>query len=162
LQLVGKWDSPCTLLGHGSSGLKISQLPYCHPNNVQAITSAYAKCTSTGNAYGCASAEAAASAWAEATASAHASAVADATNVCECKNAEGFAGAWASGATGAFEAKIKVDVASKAAAAVCVKSEGPGQTATAEVATVAKCIEKKYAYVMADAQARALIKGECK
>jgi hypothetical protein len=64
-------------------------------------------------------------------------------NVCHCKNAEGFAGAWPSGTAGAFEAKIKADVSSKATAAVCVKSTGPGQTATAEVSVVAKCIEKK-------------------
>jgi hypothetical protein len=131
----------------------------CH---VQAITSAYSKCTATGNAYGCASAEAAASAWAEATASAHASAVADAVNVCNCKNAKGFASAWASGEAGEFVAKIKADVSAKATAAVCVKSNGPGQSATAEVAVVAKCIEKKYAYVMAEAQAKALVAGDCK
>jgi hypothetical protein len=128
---------------------------------VQAITSAYAKCTSTGNAYGCASAEAAAKAWASATASAHASAVADAVNYCHCKDAPAFAGAWASGTAGAFEAKIKADVAAKAIGAVCVKSTGPGQTATAEVSVVAKCIEKKYAYVMAEATAKALIAGKC-
>jgi hypothetical protein len=128
---------------------------------MQAITSGYAKCTATGNAYGCASAEAAASAWASATASAHAAAVADAVNICHCKNAEAFAGSWASGTAGAFEAKIKADVASSATAAVCVTSSGPGQTATAEVAVVAKCIEKKYAYVMAEAQAKALINGDC-
>jgi hypothetical protein len=128
--------------------------------HLQAITSAYAKCTATGNAYGCASAEAAASAWAEATASAHASAVADAVNVCHCKNAEGFAGAWASGEAGSFVAKIKADVSAKATAAVCVKSNGG--TATAEVAVIAKCIEKKYAYVMAEATAKAVIAGDCK
>jgi hypothetical protein len=131
----------------------------CH---LQAITTAYSKCTATGNAYGCASAEAAASAWAKATASAHASAVADAVNVCHCKNAKGFAGAWATGKAGAFEAKIKADVSAKATSAVCVKSNGPGQSATAEVAVVAKCIEKKYAYVMAEAQAKALVAGDCK
>jgi hypothetical protein len=132
------------------------------PCHVQAITSAYAKCTSTGNAYGCASAEAGARAWAEATASAHASAVADATNVCECKDGQAFAGNWASGSTGEIVAKIKADVSAKATAAVCVKSSGPGQSATAEVGVVAKCIEKKYAYVIAEAQAKALIAGKCK
>jgi hypothetical protein len=131
-------------------------------HHLQAITSAYSKCTSTGNAYGCASAEAAASAWAEATASAHASAVADAVNECHCKNAEGFASAWSSGSAGAFVAKIKADVSAKATSAVCVKSNGPGQSATAEVAVVAKCIEKKYAFVMAEAQAKALVSGDCK
>jgi hypothetical protein len=128
---------------------------------LQAITSANAKCTSTGNAYGCASAEAAAKAFAQATASAHASAVADATNACKCKNGKAFATAWLSGSAGAFEATITADVAAKATAAVCVKSNGPGQSATAEVGVVAKCIEKKYAYVMAYAQAKALIAGEC-
>jgi hypothetical protein len=129
---------------------------------MQAITSAYAKCTATGNAYGCASAEAAARAWATATASAHAAAVADATNYCKCTNADEFAGAWSSGTAGAFEAKIKADVAAKATGAVCVKSSGPNQIATAEVSVVAKCIEKKYAYVMAEATAKALIAGGCK
>jgi hypothetical protein len=129
---------------------------------LQAITSAFAKCAANGNAYGCASASAAASAWAKATASAHASAVADATNQCNCKDAKAFAGAWASGDAEAFEAKIVADVSAKATAAVCVKSSGPGQSATAEVGVVAKCIEKKYAYVMAEAQAKALLAGNCK
>jgi hypothetical protein len=128
---------------------------------VQAITSAAAKCTATGNAYGCASAGAAARAWAFATASAHASAVAEAVNYCHCKDADAFATAWASGSAGAFTAQIAVDVASEATGAVCVSSSGPGSFATAEVSVLAKCIEKKYAYVMAEATAKALVAGKC-
>jgi hypothetical protein len=128
-------------------------------NRVQAITSAYAKCVATGNAYGCAIAEATASAWAQACASAHASAVAQASNYCECKDATAYAFAMAQGAAD-FEARIKADVSASASAEVCVVANGG--TASAEISVIATCIEKKYAYVMALAQARALIAGKCK
>jgi hypothetical protein len=126
---------------------------------VQAITSAFAKCTATGNAWGCASAEAIARAWATASATAHATAVADASNICHCEDGEAFALAWASGSA-SFEALIKADVYASASASVCV--EASGGTATAEISVFAKCIEKKYAYVMAYAQAKALLAGKCK
>jgi hypothetical protein len=128
---------------------------------VQAITSANVKCTSTGNAVGCASAEAAASAWATASASAHVKAVATAINNCKCQDKEAFAAAVAGGQAEAFVKFIKAEVSSKAAGEVCVKSEGPGETATAEVNVVAKCIEKKYANIMLRALAKAFIAGKC-
>jgi hypothetical protein len=128
-------------------------------SRVQAFASVTAECEANGNAYGCAVGDASARAWAKATASAHAAAVAEASNVCQCQDGEAFAAAMAKGAA-EFQTKIAVDVLASASGSVCVDAEGG--TAAAKVSVLAKCIEKKYAYVWALAQAKALIDGNCK
>jgi hypothetical protein len=66
-------------------------------------------------------------------------------NKCNCKDGKVFASAWAAGVADEFEAKIEADVSSEATGAVCVNSNGPGQSATAKVEVLNKFVKKNYA-----------------
>ena len=95
----------------------------------RAITDAAGECTSTGKAFGCASAESQAAAWATATAEAHASAYAEAFNGCGvCDTAGTQVEAAAEVLASTFQTLV-ADVYSRAEILVCVEGD---QSSSAE------------------------------
>jgi hypothetical protein len=106
---------------------------------MQAIAAASVKCTTTGNAWACAYAEAKAEQWASANAFVHAEAVAAAETLCSECNVQT---AVATIASTDFFKKVYVDAVSHVAAGVCVDGDD-------DQAAYIKCTSKAIAYQFA-------------
>jgi hypothetical protein len=107
-----------------------------------AIATARTVCTSSGNAYGCASAYAHAQAWAKATVKAHASAWAEAVAKCKCDKTQTVA-AKADGEASEFK-KLVAKVEAVAKATVCVYGDDYESDEEAQT-----CVQDIYAHVFA-------------
>lgn len=122
----------------------------------RAIATAKTTCNSSGNAYGCASAYAFAQAWSKATAKATGRAWATAIAKCKCDGKTQVnaaqADVWAR-----EHKKLIAKVQAVAEAHVCTK-KGGGKVSAFDAQT---CIQDVYAWVYAQAIAKAAIKGKC-
>ena len=116
----------------------------------QAISHVQAECVSEGNAFGCASAEAAASAWAEATVVAHSAVIAGAFSTCEGWCDVSVSALSVASSTTFYE--LAVEVTSLAGAVAC--SEG---TNTASAVAYTGCTALAYAKVWTHAYAQAVL-----
>jgi hypothetical protein len=126
---------------------KVKDVDYAHAF-AKAIAVASTTCTSSGNAWGCASAYAHASAWATATASAHAKAWAAAKNACYCDGKLQIVESDADAE--AFELKkLVAKVTAAADAYTCVEPTDPGDVSTTYDNAAQTCIQDIYATVLA-------------
>ena len=123
----------------------------------QAIADASGDCTSTGKAFGCATAESQAAAWASATAEAHAAAYAEAYNGCGACDPQTAVEATASSEVLASTfIELMADVYARAEILVCVKGD---QSASATAWS--NCFAKAFTHINAKAIADSLVAGAC-